>query len=191
MIVPRGLVHEAGWRAGSCEWYTPPEVFEALGLSFNLDPTAPPGGVPWVPARRYFTRTDDGLTQPWRGRVWLNPPYGRQTPWWLERLAEHGDGIALVFARSDTAWFQAYATRATALCFIAGRLRFVPGDGRLGASTAGAPSLLMAFGLACACALGESGLGQTFVVPHSGATVSRPVARFANPAPDRWTGSQK
>lgn len=186
------LAYEHPGTGATAEWYTPPEVFESLGLTFDLDPAAPAGGVPWVPARRYFTREDDGLTQPWRGRVWLNPPYGRQTPLWLERLAEHGDGIALVFARSDTAWFQAYAARATALCFIAGRLTFVPGDGRAGASTAGAPSLLMAFGLPCACALGESGLGQTFVVPRSSpSTVSRPVARFANPALDRWTGSQK
>lgn len=160
-----GLVHEHGWIKGSSEWYTPPHIFDALGVEFDLDPAAPPGGVPWVPARRHFTRKDDGLARPWSGRVWLNPPYGRETRAWLHRLAEHGDGIALVFARSDTAWFHEFAPRATALCFVAGRLTFVPGDGRSNASTAGAPSLLLAYGLACAIAVAASGLGQTFIVP--------------------------
>jgi hypothetical protein len=164
--VQRGLVHETGWANGSCEWYTPSHVFEALGVEFDLDPAAPPGGVPWVPAARYFTRDDDGLAKPWAGRIWLNPPYGRETGRWLARLAGHGDGIALIFARSDTAWFQRYAARATAVCFVAGRLKFVPGDGRRSASTAGAPSLMLGFGLPCALALSESGLGQTFLVPQ-------------------------
>lgn len=149
----RGLLHERDWRAGSSAWYTPPHVFEALGIDFDLDPAAPPGGVPWIPARRHYTEADDGLSRPWHGRVWLNPPYGRQTAAWLRRLAGHGDGIALVFARSDTAWFHDFAPVATALCFVAGRLRFVPGDGRQESSTAGAPSLLMAFGLPCALAV--------------------------------------
>lgn len=162
-----GLVHERSWIDGSTEWYTPPHVFEALGLEFDLDPAAPHGGVPWIPARRHLTRADDGLSRPWHGRVWLNPPYGRQTPAWLRRLARHGDGIALVFARSDTAWFQQFAPQATVLCFVAGRLRFVPGDARSRRSTAGAPSLLMAFGLPCALAVAQSGLGQSLLVPRT------------------------
>lgn len=161
----RGFFHEAPI-GNSVEWYTPPHVFEALGVQFDLDPAAPPGGVPWIPARRHFTESEDGLIQPWRGRVWLNPPYGRHTARWLGRLSEHGDGISLLFARSDTAWFQRFAPAATAICFVSRRLRFVPGDGRVKASTAGAPSLLMAFGLPCALAVAESGLGQTFLVPR-------------------------
>lgn len=160
-----GFLHDRS-PAPSDEWYTPPEIFAALGLNFDLDPAAPPGGVPWIPARTHYTRADDGLSRPWRGRVWLNPPYGRATAAWLERLADHGDGVALVFARSDTAWFQALAPKATAICFVAGRLKFVPGDGREGSSSAGAPSLLVAYGLTCALAVAESGLGQTFLVPQ-------------------------
>jgi len=159
-----GFTHERRTPTSSDEWYTPPSVFDALSLSFELDPAAPPGGVPWVPARRHFCRDEDGLAQSWRGRVWLNPPYGRQTGRWLDRLGDHGDGLALVFARTDTAWFQRIASRATALCFIDGRLRFHRPDGTPG-DTAPAPSLLAAFGLPCALGLAEAGLGQTFMPP--------------------------
>lgn len=163
-MTPSGLLHERGW-SGSVEWYTPPEVFEALRLTFDLDPAAPPGGVPWVPANTHYSAREDGLAQPWSGTVWLNPPYGREVGQWLARLADHGDGIALVFARTDTRWWHATVPDATAVCFIAGRIRFVPGDGRATRDTAGAPSALIAYGLTCAIAVAESGLGQTLVVP--------------------------
>jgi hypothetical protein len=159
-----GFRHEFP-RGQSVEWYTPPEVFQALGVTFDLDPAAPPGGVPWVPAARSFSRADDGLAQPWTGRVWLNPPYGRGIECWLERLSQHGDGLALVFARTDTQWYQRIARQVTAICFVAGRLAFVRPD-RSRVSTAGAPSVLLAFGLTCALALVESRLGLTLIVPH-------------------------
>jgi DNA N-6-adenine-methyltransferase (Dam) len=170
-MTSQGLLHERGWANGSSEWYTPPHLFDALGIKFDLDPASPTGGVPWIPARAHYSSADDGLSQPWFGRVWLNPPYGRQTSQWLARLAVHGDGIALVFARSDTVWFQTFASQATAICFVAGRLKFVPGDGRKETSTAGAPSILLAFGLPCALAMSESGLGQTFLVPTGGRSI--------------------
>jgi hypothetical protein len=109
------------------EWWTPPHVFEALGLEFDLDPCSPPGGVPWLPARRHYTREEDGLAQPWEGRVWINPPYGKEAGKWLLRLAEHGDGIALVFARTDVRWWHAAVPSASAVCFIRGRLTFIAG----------------------------------------------------------------
>jgi hypothetical protein len=161
----KGFVHEATV-GESVEWYTPPGVFEALGLAFDLDPASPAGGLPWVPARKIYTAADDGLTQPWKGRVWLNPPYGPGIGRWLERLAEHGNGIALVFNRSDTKWWQRVIPYASATCFIRGRLRFVGPDGQYAGSSP-APSLLVAFGLTCAIALNESGLGMTVVIPRS------------------------
>lgn len=159
-----GFRHERS-QGESVEWYTPPEIFQALAITFDLDPAAPVGGLPWIPAQRSFSRADDGLTQPWNGRVWLNPPYGRGIEQWLNRLARHGDGLALVFARTDTRWYQEIVRRATAICFIAGRLSFIRGD-RSRAGTAGAPSVLLAFGLPCALALVEAGLGQTVVLPR-------------------------
>src|SRR4051812_22584031 len=96
-----GFVHELTM-GETVEWYTPPWVFEAIGLRFDLDPASPPGGLPWVPAEHHYSDQDDGLAQPWYGRVWLNPPYGPGIGQWMSKLADHGNGIALVFNRSDT-----------------------------------------------------------------------------------------
>lgn len=146
----------------SNEWYTPPDIFTALGLDFDLDPCAPEGGVPWIPAAREFSVKDDGLAQRWEGRVWLNPPYGRDTASWVGRLIGHGNGIALVFARTDPAWGQYAIAKADAVCFIAGRLRFIPGTDRNGpGNTAPASSMLLAYGSECAEAVRRCGLGVT------------------------------
>ena len=156
------------------EWYTPAFIFEALGLTFDLDPCAAESGD-HVPALARYTARDDGLSKPWYGRVWMNPPYGPYTPRWLSKLADHGDGLALVFARTDTRWFHAAAASADVLCFTR-RLAFVPGREALeqpgifpGAAplsraygTAGAGSVLLAYGETCAAALQQSGLGPCF-----------------------------
>lgn len=144
------------------EWYTPPELFTALGLEFDLDPCSPMAGpVPWVPAKRFLSPRENGLTAPWVGRVWLNPPYGRLAPPFLHKLAEHGNGIGLVFSRTETRWFQATAPRATAVCFLRDRLSFVRMDGNR-QGRPGSGSLLFAFGEDCAAAVEQAGLGWTF-----------------------------
>ena len=96
--------HERPVCGATDEWLTPPQLLKALG-PFDLDPCAPVER-PWPTARVHYTRSDDGLAQRWFGFVWLNPPYGQATGRWLERLHLHGDGLALVFARTETAWFQ-------------------------------------------------------------------------------------
>jgi hypothetical protein len=149
---------------GTVEWYTPPGIFAVLGLEFDLDPCSPPGGLPWIPARRFYCEADDGLSQPWAGRVWLNPPYGRLAGAWMRRLAAHGNGIALVFARTETAWWHETVPTCSAVCFIEGRLSFVAADGLPGHSNAGAPSALIAYGEECAAAVAGAGLGMTFAV---------------------------
>jgi hypothetical protein len=80
------------------EWLTPPEILQALG-PFDLDPCAPIKR-PWPMAAEHYTVEDNGLAQPWVGRVWCNPPYGLETARWLNRMAQHGNGIALIFART-------------------------------------------------------------------------------------------
>lgn len=137
----------------SVDWYTPQWIFDDLELVFDLDPCAPQGGVPWIPAKQVYALPQDGLELPWSGRVWLNPPYGKYTKSWLKKMSEHGDGVALVFARTDCEWFQRYAATATAVLFLAGRIKFVDGLGVTSNNGAGAGSMLLAWGGECARAL--------------------------------------
>lgn len=137
----------------SVDWYTPQWVFDAMGLQFDLDPCSPAGGVPWIPAQTHYALPQDGLALPWFGRVWLNPPYGKHTKDWLRKMAQHGDGMALVFARTDCQWFRDAASTATAMLFLAGRIKFVDGLGVTSGNGAGAGSMLLAWGGDCAHAL--------------------------------------
>lgn len=79
----------------SDDYFTPEWVFDLLGLTFDLDVASPPVPLPWVPAKQRYTIDDDGLTAPWHGRVWMNPPYSRPGPW-VERFVGHGNGVALL-----------------------------------------------------------------------------------------------
>lgn len=144
-------------------WLTPPHILAALGR-FDLDPCAAPEPRPWPTADRMISRPADGLSEPWSGRVWLNPPYSREAVKWLSRLADHGTGTALIFARTETAWFvsQVWA-RAAAVLFLDGRLHFHHTTGERAAANAGAPSCLVAYGEDDAHRLSVSGLPGTFV----------------------------
>lgn len=136
-------------KAGKDDYYTPPQVFEALGLEFDLDVCAPPGGVRWVPARRYFTVEDDGLTQPWEGRVWMNPPYSQATPW-VRRFIEHGHGVALV-GHAKSAWHPELWAAADACAYPFAYFDFVGGSIFM-------PVWFAAFGEECVDALHRVGI---------------------------------
>lgn len=126
------------------EWLTPPHIMDALG-KFDLDPCAPIDR-PWATADKHYTVENDGLSQVWSGRVFCNPPYGRETQKWLSKCAAHDNCIALVFARTETRmFFDSIWSQATAIFFIKGRLSFHSVDGKKG-GTAGAPSVLVAYG---------------------------------------------
>jgi hypothetical protein len=127
------------------EWLTPPEIVRSLGL-FDLDPCSPVKR-PWDTALRHFTVNDDGLSLPWEGRVWLNPPYGKQTDKWMERMAGHERGTALIFARTETkTWCDFVWGKASAVLFLRDRLYFRHVDGSKAEHNAGAPSALVAYG---------------------------------------------
>ena len=127
------------------EWLTPPEIITALG-NFDLDPCAPITR-PWDTANKHFNINDNGLLQHWEDRVWCNPPYGLEAAKWLDKLSLHGNGIALIFARTDTNMFFDFGwDTATAMLFIKGRLHFHHLDGTRAKANAGAPSVLIAYG---------------------------------------------
>lgn len=148
----------------SVEWYTPAWIFDELGIDFDLDPSSPHDMETAVPATIKYTVFDDGLSKPWFGRVWMNPPYGKDTGFWMKRFIEHGTGIALVFSRTDTAWFQEAMRSATAVLFLRGRIDFIPGkENQHKRSRAGAGTAMFAFGSECADALSRMRDRGTFI----------------------------
>ena len=158
---------------GHDEWLTPPEILRALG-AFDLDPCAPVVR-PWDTATRHYTVADDGLALPWVGRVWCNPPFGREAVKWLRRMLDHGNGVALIPARTETAMF--YETvwgAADGVLFLKGRPHFHYVDGRRADFNSGAPIALVAYGEANLDALRHSGLG--FVVVGHNDQHNRPAS---------------
>lgn len=117
--------------SNTAEWYTPVDIARraetALG-GIDLDPCSNSHTAPQVPAKLHYTQADNGLELPWAGAVYMNPPYGAEIGQWAERLVAQWRvgsvtaAIALVPARTDTAWFQTF--RDGAICFIRGRLKF-------------------------------------------------------------------
>lgn len=134
------------------EWYTPAWLFRALGVDFDLDPCSPGAPPSSCPAKRHLTKADDGLRHPWAGGVWLNPPFSAKRPWY-ERMVVHGDGIALMPARPETADLQAFMACAQALLFLRGRIYFERGQ-RAGGNCSGGITTSPPFGILL-CAYGE------------------------------------
>ena len=144
----------------SDDWYTPPEIFKALGLTFDLDPCSPGSGH-WVPAINIMTKEDDGLSRDWYGLVFVNPPFGGRhghLPW-LSRFLDHANGIAIVRAYTSSAWFHNYvAPRAETLLFPRGKTKFIRPDLSVGRAP-GHGVVLIGMGARANEALRRSGLG--------------------------------
>lgn len=147
--------------SGTDVWLTPPFILKALG-EFDLDPCSSLNR-PWDTAKKHYTIEDDGILQPWNGRVWCNPPYGKAMNPFLKKMVDHGDGIVLIFARTETkAFFDYVWNGADAIMFLKGRLKFHYPDGKQG-GTAGSPSVLIAYGINNVKALENSGLDGRIV----------------------------
>lgn len=149
---------------GKNEWRTPPYLLDRLG-EFDLDPCSPVNR-PWDTARHHYTVGDDGLRQPWFGRVFCNPPY--DTPLivrFIRKCVEHRNAIALTFARTDTRLFhELIFPYADTILFIRGRLRFYHVTGEQG-GTAGAPSCLISFNKENTAVLETCGIEGKLVYP--------------------------
>jgi len=147
------------------EWYTPSYVFEAMGVRFDLDVSAPRAGCP---AMRWCdgAYTDDSLSKHWFGFVWMNPPFGKRmglVPW-LEKFFAHGNGVALVPNRSGP-WWHAYAPRADLTLQVAEKIKFLKPDGTEGKQP-GTGTTLLALGPQGAHALhnaARAGLGSLWL----------------------------
>jgi hypothetical protein len=132
------------------EWFTPPDIIQALKGPFDFDPCTCVD-APFVTARNILTKSEDGLKVPWHeqnvGRVWMNPPYGRDIHLWMEKMALHGQGTCLIFARTETkAFFPWVWSFASAVYFFRGRLSFYNKNGQKAKNNSGAPSVLVTYG---------------------------------------------
>jgi hypothetical protein len=141
---------------------TPKWIIDRLG-PFDLDPAAA-DPRPWDCATVNYTEIDDGLRQPWRGRIWLNPPFDRyEVGAWIRKLATHGCGTSLLHARTEAAWFEPIWESATAILFMADRIKFYRPEGSEQPANSGAPPVLIAFGDGDAKRLRDSGIAGSFV----------------------------
>jgi ParB family chromosome partitioning protein len=120
---------------GEQEWYTPPAIIavarQVLG-TIDLDPASTPSANAWIQATRFFTVAENGLHQRWQGKVWLNPPYtAGVVDQFLRKLGYHLDtgdvpeALVLVNNATETQWFVTLASRASAVCFLVGRVHYL------------------------------------------------------------------
>lgn len=142
------LSFERAEDGGTQIWLTPPPLVRELG-PFDLDPAACEEPRPWPTAALHYTEAEDGLTKPWSGFVWCNPPYSPSTlaGAFIDRMAQHGNGLLLIFARTETEnWHRSIWGVADGIFFFEGRITFHKPDGTPGDAGAGAPSALIAYG---------------------------------------------
>lgn len=140
------------------EWYTPPEVFAALGCAFDMDVSPARHGKSHVPASVMLD--GDGLAQPWSGFIWMNPPFGGRnaiSPW-LAKFIEHGNGIALTPDRTSAPWFQAAMPLVDAVLFTR-KIRFLRPDGTEGISPSNGTALMAAGSKGTAALYGAAAAG--------------------------------
>lgn len=125
------------------EWYTPEHYIElarqVMG-SIDLDPASNDFANETVKATEYYTEEDDGLKQEWFGNIWMNPPYSTAL---LQKFADKlinskfNQAIVLVNNATETAWFETLVSKASAVVFHKGRIRFVKRDGEHGSPLQG------------------------------------------------------
>lgn len=146
---------------GRSQNHISPKFFiDTLG-PFNLDPCAA-DPRPWDCA--LINWTSRGLERDWFGCVWLNPPFNRyQVARWIEKLAAHGNGVALLHARCEAGWFEPVWRHAACILFLADRIHFYRPDGSRQPANSGAPPVLAAFGDEAAQRLYRCGIAGSLV----------------------------
>jgi phage N-6-adenine-methyltransferase len=129
-------------------WETPPHIIAELEKEFGTFDLDAAANAENAKAAKFFTAEDDGLSQPWFGRVWCNPPYSNPKPWCQKAVEESKRGcfvVMLLPVCTDTSWFQDFVLPNATLRFIRGRVRFHGWMGTpIGRPTS--PSMLALFG---------------------------------------------
>lgn len=137
-------MNDVHFSSATDEWSTPNDYYAQVCAVFGPFDTDPCCTLDSAKAKNFFTKADDGLSKPWKGRVWMNPPYGRTIGEWMKKAYEESRTnasvvVCLVPARTDTKWWHDYATKGI-IIFIRGRLKF--GDAK---NAAPFPSALVVF----------------------------------------------
>lgn len=189
-INSKGIGGHQSAKAISVEYYTPPEIVHALG-EFDLDPCYPIMPLPWQTAKKVYTKEDDGLLMPWDGRVWLNPPYGRELATWVNKMALHNNGILLCFNRSDTDALHKYVYPfATSHFILRRRPHFyrpaAPGQIERMKANSGGPIVLFAYGEQNSEALETSGLPGFHFPLNSVPVFIMNIGTIENEQQDSW-----
>lgn len=152
--------HSAAMKSDT--YLTPLSIIRALG-DFDLDPCTPEI-MPWQTAKNMLNKTHNGLLAEWFGRVWLNPPYGREAVKWVSKLAAHNNGTALLLARTETKdWFTSVWPVASAILFMKGRIYFHDAMGERLPANCGAAPVLVSYGEADRDRLESCGIDGKFL----------------------------
>lgn len=148
--------------ASTDEWYTPRWIIDLLG-PFDTDPCSPVV-PPYEIAPISYNEEQDGLTHDWQGVVWMNPPYSRKPlRQFCEKMARHGNGLALLMNRQDNLlWQEVIFPSARSMLFMRHRVKFLRPDGTTGSPFYG--SCLVAWGDECDRRLRQSGIEGKYVV---------------------------
>lgn len=149
-VDPRQNAINAFTSSETVEWYTPAiyikSARDVMG-DIDLDPATCAEAQATVKARQFFTKETDGLAQKWHGRVWLNPPYGREEDGgstvakWVHKVVtaylthEIEQAVILINATADRAWFD--ELWPFPVCFVGKRIKFYGPNNTNGNPTVG------------------------------------------------------
>jgi hypothetical protein len=110
------------------ECYTPKWIFDKLQIEFDLDVASSDSPYVQVPTKHKYTLADDALVQPWFGRVWMNPPFSKVTPW-IDKWIDHNNGLCLVSLASNGKWINKLWDSDAACLYLPSNISFIGASG--------------------------------------------------------------
>jgi hypothetical protein len=128
------MMKEVMYQSQKSDWNTPESLLKHVYAFWpdgvSLDPCSNSTSIVVASLRWDGSEGQNGLTKPWEGRVFVNPPYGREITDWIEKIqcevsARDCEVLVLVPARTDTRWWHLAMKDCRAVCFLKGRLKFV------------------------------------------------------------------